>query len=89
MTDGMCTCAVHCPLSGYHEKACCDKTTCECWCHRTFREEVTFKCPFCGVDCAAVDPPGVVHAMPPCQGFIDLDPLEFIRVARRAMERRN
>lgn len=29
----ICFCAVHCPLSGYHEKACCDKTTCDCWCH--------------------------------------------------------
>jgi len=29
----MCTCAIHCPLSPYHEKACCHKTTCDCFCH--------------------------------------------------------
>ncbi len=29
----ICTCAMHCPLSGYHERECCDRTTCDCWCH--------------------------------------------------------
>lgn len=29
----ICTCSMHCPLSGYHEKACCDANTCDCWCH--------------------------------------------------------
>src|SRR5262249_45624941 len=29
----MCTCAVHCPRSPYHESACCTKD-CNCWCHK-------------------------------------------------------
>lgn len=29
----MCTCAVHCALNYCHERACCDETTCDCWCH--------------------------------------------------------
>jgi hypothetical protein len=24
---------MHCPLSGYHDAGCCEKTTCDCWCH--------------------------------------------------------
>jgi hypothetical protein len=30
----ICTCSSHCPLSGYHDAGCCEKTTCDCWCHR-------------------------------------------------------
>lgn len=33
MANNMCACAQHCPLSAYHEKACCDQTHCDCWCH--------------------------------------------------------
>lgn len=29
----ICFCATHCPRSTYHQKACCEKTTCACWCH--------------------------------------------------------
>ncbi len=29
----ICACSMHCPISGYHERACCDKTACDCWCH--------------------------------------------------------
>lgn len=29
----MCTCAVHCTLNAYHEKACCEQSACDCWCH--------------------------------------------------------
>jgi hypothetical protein len=29
----ICTCAMHCTRSGYHERACCDGPLCECWCH--------------------------------------------------------
>lgn len=32
MKNRMCTCAVHCPRSPYHERACCDQD-CDCWCH--------------------------------------------------------
>jgi hypothetical protein len=32
----MCTCAVHCPRSPYHEKACCDQD-CNCSCHERER----------------------------------------------------
>lgn len=28
-----CTCSSHCPLSGYHDAGCCEKTICDCWCH--------------------------------------------------------
>ena len=31
--DMLCTCSSHCPLSGYHDAGCCEKTTCGCWCH--------------------------------------------------------
>lgn len=36
----MCTCAMHCPESGYHEKACCDQVWCDCWCHNGRRTEI-------------------------------------------------
>jgi hypothetical protein len=29
---GMCTCATHCPESGYHDAGCCSNP-CRCWCH--------------------------------------------------------
>lgn len=29
----ICTCAMHCTRSGYHERACCDGPLCDCWCH--------------------------------------------------------
>ena len=37
----MCICAVHCPESPYHEKACCDLIWCECWCHDEGKNEKT------------------------------------------------
>jgi len=24
---------MHCPLSGFHDAGCCEKTICGCWCH--------------------------------------------------------
>ncbi len=38
MKSRMCTCAVHCPRSPYHERACCD-ADCDCWCHERERRE--------------------------------------------------
>ncbi len=29
----VCTCSMHCPLSGYHDAGCCNRTECDCWCH--------------------------------------------------------
>ena len=29
----LCICAVHCTLSPFHEKACCEAPACACWCH--------------------------------------------------------
>lgn len=34
----MCTCSTHCPASPYHERACCDRSRCDCWCHDRSRE---------------------------------------------------
>lgn len=33
----MCTCAMHCVESPYHETACCQKVKCDCWCHEAKR----------------------------------------------------
>lgn len=30
----ICFCAQHCPLSGFHDAGCCEKTSCGCWCHQ-------------------------------------------------------
>lgn len=32
MKPRICFCAVHCPRSPYHEKACCERD-CDCFCH--------------------------------------------------------
>jgi hypothetical protein len=32
---GICFCAVHCPRSPHHERACCDRE-CGCFCHESF-----------------------------------------------------
>ena len=34
----MCTCAVHCTRSAYHERACCDGPLCDCWCHSSINQ---------------------------------------------------
>jgi hypothetical protein len=48
----------------------------------TFTPEVEFLCPFCGLLCAASsegEHPGVVHAMPPCARFEEIDdPSDFL-----------
>jgi len=54
-----------------------------------FSEEVEFPCPFCGARCATIEPPGVLHAMPPCKQFIDLDPIAFLKAANWVERRKN
>jgi len=54
-----------------------------------FKEEVTFPCPFCGAQCAATDPPAIVHVMPPCKQFIELDPIAFLKAANWVERRKN
>lgn len=39
MNNGICTCAIHCPQSPYHESACCRRQDCDCWCHQVVRRE--------------------------------------------------
>jgi len=41
----LCTCAVHCPRSPYHERACCDQD-CDCWRHK----RQTLVCDKCGAE---------------------------------------
>lgn len=57
-------------------------------------EQVSFTCPFCGgtVTVGEHETDGkksgnhvVLHTMPPCQKYIDEDPLVFIRNARVAV----
>lgn len=55
----------------------------------TFQTDLPFKCPFCGADCETVKPAGVLHALPACQGFIDLDPVQFLQAVNRAARLRN
>jgi hypothetical protein len=46
-----------------------------------------FLCPFCGVAAFAIgDPPLVGHKMPMCEKFKELDALEYVTAARRALE---
>jgi hypothetical protein len=48
----------------------------------TVEELVSFTCPFCGGRVACTRPHGVLHELPPCQKFIDLDVVEYLRAAR-------
>lgn len=46
--------------------------------------EVSFVCPFCGKGCSANSDPrrgaiGVVHGLPMCKKFEELEPQEFMR----------
>src|SRR5215831_12813992 len=36
----LCTCAMHCPSSAYHEKACSCQVHCDCWCHERDQQEL-------------------------------------------------
>ena len=39
MGGRICTCAMHCPESPYHERACCGQLFCDCWCHEMRRRQ--------------------------------------------------
>jgi len=51
-------------------------------------DESEFPCPYCGRACfVAVEPePALMHAMPPCQKFIDNDPMQIARDARNFVD---
>jgi len=57
----------------------------------TFKPDVLFLCPFCGVKCGASsqgDTPGVMHAMPMCERFEKTaDPVEFMAACNEAFRR--
>lgn len=45
-----------------------------------FTTDTVFHCAFCRAHCEAGAKDGVIiHAMPPCQQFIDMDPVDFLR----------
>lgn len=44
-----------------------------------------FVCPFCGRYAAIVEPPGVVHAVPPCAVFVRLEVNEYLHAVNRAL----
>lgn len=50
-----------------------------------------FLCPFCGEKCEAVPPPfyGVIHELPPCPFFLELDPDQFLRAVNEMKRREN
>jgi len=54
-----------------------------------FTERQKFPCPFCRAECAVVDPPGVLHVEPVCEGFIKSDPVTIVRLANDAKRREN
>lgn len=55
----------------------------------TVREVAQFRCPFCGGQCAVVEPPGVLHVEPVCQRFLDGDPVSILAAANEAKRREN
>lgn len=56
-------------------------------------EDLDIPCPFCGQQFLAGmingQDFGVLHMMPQCARFQDLDPLEFLKLARETLESRN
>lgn len=50
---------------------------------------VEFKCPFCGANAAVVKPDGVVHGLPMCKVFDELEPLAFLRAVNNANRSKN
>ena len=48
-----------------------------------------FTCCFCGADCHADTSDGgsVLHVMPMCKKFEEMDPLEFVIACRKHMEK--
>jgi len=52
-------------------------------------EHIKFVCGFCGADCVAdTDPCVVLHYLPMCKQYEDLDPLEFLKASREEHERK-
>lgn len=50
--------------------------------------DVAFPCPFCGLAAgASANPPTVIHALPHCAKFAELEAADFLRAARLAAER--
>lgn len=56
----------------------------------TAKDGVPFKCPFCeGNGIAVWEPPCVLHSEPPCETFLRLDVVAFMREMNAARRRRN
>jgi len=53
-------------------------------------EELPTACPFCGGKLAvSLEPPSVLHALPPCREFMrDEPPQVFLKRVRKALKRR-
>jgi hypothetical protein len=49
-----------------------------------YRVTGDFVCPFCGGECALMEPPAVAHSAPACAVFMALDVLEYMRAANAA-----
>lgn len=50
-----------------------------------FRPQVRIKCPFCdGVATAGEEDgvPTILHTLPPCPSFVELEPDEYLRAVR-------
>ena len=48
--------------------------------------DVQFKCPFCGGTCTTVSEVlAVLHSLPPCQTFLDLDPDAFLHAVNEKL----
>lgn len=56
---------------------------------QTVEELVSFVCPFCGGKVACTRPDGVLHELPACQKFIDLDVVDYLKAARLERNRTN
>jgi hypothetical protein len=55
----------------------------------TARDLVRFKCPFCKGDASAVETasgiPGVMHTMPTCEKFDELEPDDYLHAVNARM----
>ena len=43
-----------------------------------FVATVEFICPFCGLKCSILNPPGLAHVEPACATFVREEPTEFL-----------
>lgn len=57
----------------------------------TVASGLPFRCPFCGAKCEALKPPvyGVIHDLPPCPFFLELEPDQFLRAVNDMKRREN